>query len=236
MGLRGGPPLLKLTSRASAIPYHALDSGAAPSSTAPSPHSSRPHPRAQQTHSRVSSVMMMRMGRRFMPPTQLLLHMKLYRMVVNSVPTCTREQGGGPRPGCQHAGPRPHRRGLLGWVLAGEARDGGGPCPVVLGPPPTHLPASTSCPPPTHPSIRPLSVHPPVQPTHLHALVHRRPSVRLSKLSTPTIRPPTHPPSRPSMHPPARPSVRPSVQCTERHVPRRLPAQSPVVWLLQHLP
>ena len=47
----------------------------------------------QRTHSRVSRVMMMRMGRRFMPPTQLLLHMKLYRMVVNSVPTCT--QGGG---------------------------------------------------------------------------------------------------------------------------------------------
>lgn len=41
------------------------------------------------THSRVSSVMMMRMGLRFIPPTQLLLHMKLYRMVVNSVPTLT---------------------------------------------------------------------------------------------------------------------------------------------------
>lgn len=39
------------------------------------------------THSRVSSVMMMRIGLRFIPPTQLLLHMKLYRMVVNSVPT-----------------------------------------------------------------------------------------------------------------------------------------------------
>lgn len=34
--------------------------------------------------------MMTRMGLRFMPPTQLLLHMKLYRMVVNSVPTCAR--------------------------------------------------------------------------------------------------------------------------------------------------
>lgn len=30
---------------------------------------------------------MMRMGLLFMPPTQLLLHIKLYRMVVNSVPT-----------------------------------------------------------------------------------------------------------------------------------------------------
>ena len=38
--------------------------------------------------------MMMRMGRRFMPPTQLLLHMKLYRMVVNSVPTYTQEKWG----------------------------------------------------------------------------------------------------------------------------------------------
>lgn len=41
------------------------------------------------TYSRVSRVMMMRMGLRFMPPTQLLLHMKLYKMVVNSVPTCS---------------------------------------------------------------------------------------------------------------------------------------------------
>lgn len=40
------------------------------------------------TYSLVSKVMMMRMGLLFMPPTQLLLHMKLYRMVVNSVPTC----------------------------------------------------------------------------------------------------------------------------------------------------
>lgn len=39
------------------------------------------------TYSLVSKVMMMRMGLLFMPPTQLLLHMKLYRMVVNSVPT-----------------------------------------------------------------------------------------------------------------------------------------------------
>lgn len=38
---------------------------------------------------------MMRMGLLFMPPTQLLLHMKLYRMVVNSVPTCTGEAEGG---------------------------------------------------------------------------------------------------------------------------------------------
>lgn len=40
-----------------------------------------------KTYSLVSRVMMMRMGLLFMPPTQLLLHMKLYRMVVNSVPT-----------------------------------------------------------------------------------------------------------------------------------------------------
>lgn len=39
------------------------------------------------TYSLVSKVMMMRMGLLFIPPTQLLLHMKLYRMVVNSVPT-----------------------------------------------------------------------------------------------------------------------------------------------------
>lgn len=45
-----------------------------------------------KTHSLVSRVMMMRMGLLFMPPTQLLLHMKLYRMVVNSVPTCNRRK------------------------------------------------------------------------------------------------------------------------------------------------
>ena len=33
---------------------------------------------------------MMRIGRLFIPPTQLELHMKLYRIVVNSVPTCER--------------------------------------------------------------------------------------------------------------------------------------------------
>lgn len=63
----------------------------APEAQAPGPV---PHPTAA-THSRASSVMMMRMGRRFMPPTQLLLHMKLYRMVVNSVPTYTGEVGEG---------------------------------------------------------------------------------------------------------------------------------------------
>lgn len=39
------------------------------------------------TYSLVSRVTMMRIGRRFIPPTQLELHMKLYKMVVNSVPT-----------------------------------------------------------------------------------------------------------------------------------------------------
>lgn len=38
-------------------------------------------------YSLVSRVTMMRIGRLFIPPTQLELHMKLYRMVVNSVPT-----------------------------------------------------------------------------------------------------------------------------------------------------
>lgn len=53
---------------------------------APSLRSARPC--SATTHSLVSRVMMMRMGLLFIPPTQLLLHMKLYRMVVNSVPTC----------------------------------------------------------------------------------------------------------------------------------------------------
>lgn len=45
------------------------------------------------TYSLVSSVTMMRIGRRFIPPTQLLLHMKLYKTVVNSVPTWMRQKG-----------------------------------------------------------------------------------------------------------------------------------------------
>lgn len=45
-------------------------------------------------YSLVSKVMIMRIGLLFMPPTQLLLHIKLYRMVVNSVPTCNTEQQG----------------------------------------------------------------------------------------------------------------------------------------------
>lgn len=39
------------------------------------------------SYSLVSSVTMMRIGRLFIPPTQLELHMKLYKIVVNSVPT-----------------------------------------------------------------------------------------------------------------------------------------------------
>ena len=47
---------------------------------------------ANATYSLVSRVTMIKIGRRFIPPTQLLLHMKLYKTVVNSVPTWT--QGG----------------------------------------------------------------------------------------------------------------------------------------------
>lgn len=43
--------------------------------------------RSGVSYSLVSKVTMMRMGRRFIPPTQLELHMKLYKIVVNSVPT-----------------------------------------------------------------------------------------------------------------------------------------------------
>lgn len=49
------------------------------------------------TYSLVSRVTMMRMGLLFMPPTQLELHIKLYRMVVNSVPTCGGRQQNGQR-------------------------------------------------------------------------------------------------------------------------------------------
>lgn len=59
----------------------------------PLPHGSRDSA-GTATYSLISRVMMMRMGLLFIPPTQLLLHMKLYRMVVNSVPTCPGEGSG----------------------------------------------------------------------------------------------------------------------------------------------
>lgn len=43
------------------------------------------------SYSLVSRVTMMRIGRLFIPPTQLELHMKLYKIVVNSVPTWERK-------------------------------------------------------------------------------------------------------------------------------------------------
>lgn len=55
---------------------------------------------------------MTRMGLRFMPPTQLLLHMKLYKMVVNSVPTCPRGEAGKGLSVSQHAGPTFYRKDL----------------------------------------------------------------------------------------------------------------------------
>lgn len=51
--------------------------------------SARERKAGSEPYSLVSKVTMMRMGRRFIPPTQLELHMKLYRIVVYSVPTCT---------------------------------------------------------------------------------------------------------------------------------------------------
>ena len=46
-------------------------------------------------YSLVSKVTMMRIGRLFIPPTQLELHIKLYKIVVNSVPTwATTQQWG----------------------------------------------------------------------------------------------------------------------------------------------
>lgn len=48
---------------------------------------SYPLPRRSLTHSGVSRVKMVRMGRRFMPPMHELLHIKLRRMVVISEPS-----------------------------------------------------------------------------------------------------------------------------------------------------
>lgn len=75
---------------------------------------------APQTHSRVSKVMITRMGLRFMPPTQLLLHMKLYRMVVNSVPTCAQgRQGKGLVSECRAS---QLEKGLLGATSGPSSR------------------------------------------------------------------------------------------------------------------
>lgn len=72
------------------------------------------------THSLVSRVMMMRMGLLFIPPTQLLLHMKLYRMVVNSVPTCPEGKAGAEHGGMGGRGrPGPPRPQHWAGTLAG---------------------------------------------------------------------------------------------------------------------
>lgn len=89
----------------------------------------------------------MRMGRRFMPPTQLLLHMKLYKMVVNSVPTYRQGRRGGLQG--QHAGSNPWRgtpgpggtqeAHVLLWVGVAQWCGAGGSCSVVPFRPPSTL-------------------------------------------------------------------------------------------------
>lgn len=44
------------------------------------------------THSCVSRVIMLRMGLRFMPPIQLLLHMKFNKTVDPSEPSCRQRE------------------------------------------------------------------------------------------------------------------------------------------------
>ena len=162
---------------------------------------------------------MMRMGRRFMPPTQLLLHMKLYRMVVNSVPTCT--QGG--REAVVSAGglnPQAWARGLPSthpshlrwargcWALWSSA--------IYL---PIHHASTSIHPFFYHPSIHLLpSTHPPIHHSssihvsihHLsiiHASIHPHISLSISQppsIHHPSIHPSIHLPSstHPSIHPP----------------------------------
>ncbi len=60
------------------------------------PHWNTIHEQRNQrwtTHSWVSRLMIVRMGRRFIPPMQLLLHIKLYNTVVNSAPSCKKSTG-----------------------------------------------------------------------------------------------------------------------------------------------
>lgn len=102
----------------------------------------------------------MRMGRRFMPPTQLLLHMKLYRMVVNSVPTYTREAGRGLWG--QHAGSNSLMWRLLGlkaslphiwcWLSVGLWELGPALWSCTISPPIIYPPIHPH-PPTIHPSI-----------------------------------------------------------------------------------
>lgn len=77
-----------------------------------------------------SRVMIVKMGRLFMPPMQELRHMKLYRTVVQPIPTCGAERGasaqaaegkgrGGP---CAAGGQKGDLRSGLGWVRSLNSR------------------------------------------------------------------------------------------------------------------
>lgn len=150
-----------------------------PSGTGPIPALPPPLPPLQQTHSRVSRVMM-RMGLEFMPPTQLLLHMKLYRMVVNSVPTCTQEAR---RLWCQQVAST-HRRGGS-WASKHPSLTSpvgkrlllpSGPLPSIH---PSIIHLSIYFHPPILPSIHQLSIYPPPSVHHLctQACIHPHPSI-----------------------------------------------------------
>lgn len=195
-----------------------------------------PYSHLQQTHSRVSRVMMMRMGRRFMPPTQLLLHMKLYRMVVNSVPTCT--QGGGEAV-VSAGGLNPQVWGLLGFqapiphISGGqEAAGPSGPLPSIH-PFTIHLPPSTHLSTIHHPSINLLpSTYPPMgHSSSIYLSIHHLSSMHVSIHTSiyPSLSPypsiihlpsPTHP----SIHPPTicpssvHPGVHPSIPHARIHL------------------
>lgn len=139
----------------------------------------------------------MRMGRRFMPPTQLLLHMKLYRMVVNSVPTCTQ---GGKEAVVSAGGLNPQAWGLLGFQAPIPHISGGQEAAGPSGPLPS-----------IHPSIIHLSIyfHPPILPS-IHQLSIYPPTICPSSL---------HPGVYPSTHPsiPHAPSVPASTCLTTTH-------------------
>lgn len=117
---------------------------------------------------------MTRMGLRFMPPTQLLLHMKLYRMVVNSVPTCPwRRQGKGLVLVSMQGPPSKERTcscRLWPWFWVGiRTLQYGSRSSTHLYTQPPLL-----C---TYPSFSPLIHLPSTKPSiHLHACLHIHPS------------------------------------------------------------
>lgn len=160
---------------------------------------------------------MTRIGLRFMPPTQLLLHMKLYRMVVNSVPTCPQERQ---EKGLASAWRAPLLEKELVAATSGpgsgEAQEG---YAMALCHLPTYTPSRTRSTSPVYALIHPLSTYPPSIPQAIHPSIHHPSAYR-----------PAHSPTDPAVHRTHPSTHHISICLSTTHLPRSLACQ-----LLTHL-